>query len=329
MHVSLRVLTLACIGALFVAGCKDSPPDASASGRGPARKAKAAYTATTEKVGHVQWGADDNTLVKNVPEEAAPVAPSAFVMDSSGRAHVLDRAANRIQIFEQQGSRWSQTKAIPLPEGDYVDLERKGAGYILLDRDLREAVTFVDGTGKETSTVRLAGDHIPEAGYVKALRVRNDNVWVQLADNTLVQVTDGSEAASERHFEMGILATNGKRLLPIVKRPSDVRVGYLTETDKGALATLAFDSPVAAVTGFEVDKLGQTYVVVEVENSAGEVSDQIVVVLNRDGDELARGKLPIDESGLGCVRPLRLGEDGKLYQMRLTDDGVDFTRFVQ
>jgi hypothetical protein len=329
MHVSLRVLTLACAGALFVAGCKDSPPDASGTDRGSSRKPKAAYTATTEKVGHVQWGADDSTLVKNVPEEAAPVAPAAFVMESSGRAHVLDRAANRIQIFEQQGSRWSQKKSIPLPEGDYVDLERNGSGYILLDRDLREAVTFVDATGKETSTVRLAGDHIPEAGYVKALRFRDNNVWVQLADNSLVRVTDGTEAASERTVQLGLQATSGKRLLPIVKRPSDVRVGYIGDTDKGALATLAFDSPVATVTGFEIDKLGQTFVVVEVENTAGEVSEQIVVVLNRDGDELARGKLPVDDSGLGCVRPLRLGEDGKLYQMRLTDDGVDFTRFVQ
>lgn len=329
MHVSLRVLTLACVGALFVAGCKDSPPEASATGRGTARKAKAAYTATTEKVGHVQWGADDSTLVKNVPEEAAPVAPSAFVMDSSGRAHVLDRAANRIQIFEQKTSRWTQTKSIPLPSGDYIDLERNGPGYILLDRDLREAVTFIDGSGNETSTVRLAGDHIPESGYVKALRLRDNNVWVQLADNSLVQITNGTEAATERTVQLGLQAMNGKRLLPIVKRPSDVRVGYIGESDKGAFATLGFDSPVAAVTGFEVDKLGQTFLVVEVENTAGEVSDQIVVVLNREGDELARGKLAVDDSGLGCVRPIRLGEDGKLYQMRLTEDGVDFTRFVQ
>ena len=47
------------------------------------------------------------------------------------------------------------------------------------------------------------------------------------------------------------------------------------------------------------------------------------------GNEVVRANLEVDESGLGCNRPLRLGADGKLYQMRLSDDGVDLTRFVR
>jgi hypothetical protein len=325
MPAAIRVLTLACVGALFVAGCKDPPADAAAtSGRRP----RAAVTGKTESVGHVSWGTDGGSLTKNVVEEAAPVGPSAFVVDAVGKAHVLDRASSRIQVFEDKNGRWTKTKSVTLPEGDYLDLELDGSGYVLLDTEQREAVTFVDGAGKELATVRLSGAHIPEVGHVKALRRRGEDVWVQLANNDFVRVAQAKTPAADRAIETGLVSPSGKRLLPVVKRPNDVRVGFLSDAGVGALATLSFDSPVAGVAALELGRNGQTYVVATLEDEQGNASN-VLVVLDAKGDEVVRANLEADDSGLGVNRPIRVGEDGKLYQMQLTDDGVDFSRFVQ
>lgn len=324
----IRLLTLATLGALALAGCKDAPPQADAT----VRKPRASKTGKTEKVGHVGWGGDTGGLTKNVPEESLPKGPSAFVVDSAGKAHVLDRVSSRIQIFEEKGGRWASTKSVVLPEGDYIDLELDGTGYILLDRSQREAVSFVDGNGKETGAVRLAGAHVPEVSHVKALRKRGEDVWVQLANNDFVRVAQARTPAQDRAVETGLVTPTGKRLVPVVKRPTDVKVGYLSESGAGSLAMLSFDYPVAGVTALELGRSGQTYVVVALEEAApGKPAhaEQTLVVIDSKGDEVIRADLDVDDSGLDVNRPIRVGEDGKLYQMRLSDDGVDLTRFVQ
>lgn len=324
----LRLLTLASVGALLLAGCKDPAPQADAT----VRKPRASKTGKTEKVGHVGWGGDANALTKSVPEESLPKGPSAFVVDASGKAHVLDRVSSRIQVFEEKGGRWVSSKSVTLTQGDYIDLELDGTGYILLDRSEREAVAFVDANGKESGAIRLAGAHIPEVSHVKALRRRGEDVWVQLANDDFVRVAQARTPAQDRAVEKGLSTPSGKRILPVVKRPNDVKVGYLSEGGAGALATLSFDYPVAGVTALELGRNGQTYVVVALEESANGKegrSESTLVVIDAKGDEVVRADLAVEDSGLDVNRPIRVGEDGKLYQMRLSDDGVDLTRFVQ
>lgn len=329
MLLSFRMIAAGCVGVLVASGCKDPAPAVDAEARRP----RAAKIGKTEAVGKVRWGTSD--LVKNVPEESAPTGPSAFVVDPAGKAHILDRAASRVQVYAQKNGRWLVERTVALPPGEYIDLETDGAsGYALLDADDRQAVIFVDGSGKETASLRLAGAHIPEVGYVRALRLRGSEVWVQLADYSLVLIGEGTNAVAERTVQKGLDNGGGKRLVPVVKRPNDVRVGFLGGDTVGALATLSFDLPVARISALEVAPDGSTYVAVVLEEdpkpggAQGRV-EHLLVVIDAKGNEVVRANLEVDESGLGCNRPLRLGADGKLYQMRLSDDGVDLTRFVR
>lgn len=321
----LRLLTLASVGAMLLAGCKDPAPTADASPRKP----RASKTGKTELVGRVAWGGDSGGLTKDIPEESLPKGPSAFIVDASGKAHVLDRVSSRVQVFEEKGGRWSASKTVVLPPGDYIDLEFDGTGYVLLDRSERQAVAFVDGSGKETGAVRLSGAHIPEVSHVTGLRRRGEDVWVQLANDDFVRVAQARTPAQDRAVEKGLTTPSGKRLLPIVKRPTDVKVGYMSESGAGAFATLSFDFPVAGVTALELGRNGQTYVVVALEDAASAKAETTLVVLDAKGDEVVRADLDVEDSGLDVNRPIRVGEDGKLYQMRLTDTGVDLKRFVQ
>ena len=67
----------------------------------------------------VGWGSSPGQLGATSPEEASPEGPKSFVVDASGRIHVLDQVHARIQTFEQGKS----VATLPLPARPFEDIE--------------------------------------------------------------------------------------------------------------------------------------------------------------------------------------------------------------
>ena len=76
-------------------------PDRSPAGRPPATLKHAPPPSAGAPVLVASWGAGPNDLGRSVARESAPMAPMSFLPDAGGRALVLDRVNERVQIVEQ------------------------------------------------------------------------------------------------------------------------------------------------------------------------------------------------------------------------------------
>lgn len=277
-------------------------------------------------------GAGDTGSADAPADLGANTGPAAFVVDDEGTIYLLDEINLRIAQIPANGGMGT---TIPLAAAAYLDLEFDGkGGFILLasgqngtsdDDGQTKAVIFVDGTGKETSRVTIT--NLDEEEEPTALVLHDDGVWVEINRSYLRKVTDasfnadtsGAQAdgkfmASENSVVMAGIGDDDGVL--VSKEPADG--GDITD-----FPMVTFDSPIVAMLGTETDAQGNIYVGVEVGDPDDDSAprEAWVVSLDSSGKEQWRVQFPTPSDDVDLVRPMRVGEDGQLYVMRVSDAG--------
>lgn len=283
------------------------------------------------------WGDQAGALGKSEPSEAAAEGPKSFVVDGSGRLHVLDQVNGRISIFPPGGG---EPTVIPLPSARYEDIDLDEQGNpVLLDRGGDGAVAMLDSSGRVKAEIPLAGEGVTEAGGVTSLHVRKDGVWVEYEHTALVRVADASGAALERRVMLpGRPSIDGALAFRAQLAPDRSRAFVFSQplgapgSAASLFAEVAFETPIAHLTALETDARGRVYVAAhllrENEEAPGEILEdsQVLVVLDQGGAELGRIALTTPHGSLEQFRPIRIGPDGAIYHLYATDEGAFMER---
>jgi len=307
-------------------------------GAGPGHVERAPRVATRPPEGEVivraAWGAEVGALGRKSPSEGAPEAPMSFAIDGRGRVHVLDQLNTRIEIFEPG----HEPRVVALPSDTFQDIDVDARGRVVaVDRLATQTVAFLDDSGQLDHTVPLDGPGVPEGGAVTALFTREDGTWIEVEHKELVRIADASgEPDPDRPAVAGRFSADGSSLLRAgIEGPSSVRVTSQPASGHGAAmtASLAFPMSVLAVHALESDRQGRIYLAVnlirESEQAPFDVTDEreTVVVLAKDGRELGRVDIAPPQGPEEQFRPIRVGDDGQIYQLVCNETGATIERF--
>lgn len=302
---------------------------ASASGAAsPARatSARPAAAAVT-KVLDVAWGNRVGELGHLRPTEGSAEGPMSFVVDADGRIDVLDQVNERVAIFAHGAA-----SVVPIPGRTAQDLERVGDGYVLLDRLVRRALTFVDGAGRILHEVPLVGPGVVEGGGITGLFQRADGTWIEVEHQRLVRVADArGQADAERPTAQGRFLGEGDAVIE-ARRFREAEIALRVSGPGGAMRALpsvSFAAPVAWISGLEPDAAGRLFLGVvtraELSGPADPVRNEHAIALldAGDGRVLARYAVPAQDAPEETFRPVRAGADGALYVLRCTRQGAE------
>jgi len=275
------------------------------------------------------WGSAAGSLGRRVPDEGNPECPSTLAADARGRVWILDQVNARVQVFVP-GARRPQV--IPLPADTFQDLAPDGRGGVaVLDRLVSRTISFVSASGQVERTLSVEGPGIPEGGGVTALFRHDDGWWLEYDHARVVRVA-GSDGSPDtlRPALLGRLSPDGSRLFVASVAGGavtlGVRDGRSPPGPERSFARVVFDvprgaRPLVTLLALEPDARGRVWLAAAVAAQAPRPSEALlqddveVRLLGPDGAVAGRARLPAPEGPEEMLRPVRLGEDGALYQL--------------
>jgi hypothetical protein len=283
----------------------------------------------TTPVVNAAWGSGDGQIGRDVPEQGLPEGPKTLVVEANGLIHVLDGVNDRIVSFSNGASAGS----IKLPARSFEDLELDGAGgFVLLDAHQTPALVFVGGDGQVKSEVPLASADIEEPSLVTAIVRGTDGWYVEVEDDYLVRVADrkGAPLPHEVLGGQALADVPGAVFKVDMEEPtllSLMRVDPGDEGDTVDLSEIKFGDRVAERTLFTQTPTGFLLAVrLEAEQSDPEkppFESHSLAVLATNGSVVKRLALPNAGGVEDMFRPVRRGEDGNVYVMAATQNGVE------
>jgi hypothetical protein len=258
-----------------------------------------------------------------------------FAIDAEGRIHVLDQVNTRIQVFEKD----RPPRVVPLPADTFQDIALDAKGNaVVLDRLATGTLAFVGANGEVDHTVPITGRGVPEGGGVTGMFVRPDGVWLEVEHGTLVRVAlANGEPDPARPSVRGRFSFDGTSVIrAAVTGPTAVAVTAepLAKGGSSFEATVMFPIRVFGLHALECDARGRTYLVAnlvrERESAPFDIVEEreIVVVLDKGGAEIGRVPIAPPEGPEEQFRPIRVGDDGSIYQLVAGRDGATLERFT-
>ncbi len=303
--------------------------------RAPAER-RASARPHGEVVVRAAYGSAVGELGVDRPEEGSPEGPMSFDVDARGRVHVLDQVNSRVQVFE----RGEPPRAIALPADTFQDIAVGPDGRaVVLDRLATGTLAFLDADGKVDHTVPLAGPNVPEGGAVTALFSREDGVWVEIEHASLVRIADErGEPDRDRPLAAGRFSADGASVLrAALDGPAAALVTAQPVAGRGAdfAARVAFELPILGIRALDSDRAGRSYLTVNLVREEARapfdvIEDRaLVVVLAPDGSELRRVEIAPPQGPEEQQRPVRVAEDGGVYQLVLGNAAATIERFAR
>jgi hypothetical protein len=255
----------------------------------------------------------------------------SFAVDERGRAFVLDQVNGRVEVFEPGAG----PRSVPLPADTFQDVAlTKNGGVALLDRLATESVAYVDETGHVTHEVALVGQGVKEGGDVTALFQRDDGTWVEVQHQNLVRVADADEnPLDSRDIVQGRFTPDGSVLRASKSGELAAFVAKKTgDNPAAALAKVGFDMPVWQILSLDTDARGRIFLGASLLNEGAAPNFDVldaaeeIVVLEPNGAELTRVRLPANRGAEESFRRIRVGADGALYHMAWDETGVTLSK---
>ena len=308
--------------ALLLSACSKSDSDAG-------QKAHTAGPTATPELS-VPFGEGSTALGRDIPEEGSPEGPTAFVVDASGRIHVLDGVSDAIKVFEGK----QQVASVALPSRPFDDLELLDDGsYALLDLHSEPGITFVTASGKITALVQLDPALVPEPSLVTALTRIDGALWVEVEDERLVKVATLAGTLAEPEVADGKLLRDGATLG--VKVNGDATLDITESAAAGetakTFAHLTFPERVAECTLLASGPNGRVLVVARLDAEQADPEQdldetQVLVSLDPSGKEQWRSVLPPLPGLVRSYRPVRVGADGNVYALTTSDTSATIVK---
>lgn len=291
----------------------------------PARKAETLVEAA--------WGGGPNELGRRVLQEGAPEAPMGLAVAKDGSFHVLDQVNSRIQVFTPGYA----TRSIELPADTFQDIVIDAAGNdVVMDRLATGTIAFLGGDGRVDHTVPLVGPGVEEGGGVTGLFARADGTWVEVDHTRLVRVAlANGDADPERPSVSGRFSFDGKTAVHAALAGASsalVEGEPLTQGGTAFRAMIEMPLPILSLHALETDARGRTILVAnlvrEAETDPFDLLEQreTAVVIDARGREVKRVELAPPEGADEQMRPIRVADDGTIYQLVARERGASIER---
>ncbi len=291
-----------------------------------------AHQPSVETVVRTDFGKADGQLGKSSPDQGLPEGPRSFVVDSKSNIYVLDRLNTRIQSF----SSGKPAGSVTIADRPFDDIELDGhGGFVLLDAHAEPALVFVDQSGNTTGEVSLLNDQIAEPSLVTGIVRAGDGFYVEVEDDFLVRIADTDGKAVEATVVPG-QALDGTTAFKVDADDSKHLALYripLPDGDPSELGSVAFTEEVAERTLFAPGLTGGLLLATRLAGAQSDPEAPVaekhtLVVIDPSGVERERVDLPPGDGVLDLFRPVRRGEDGAVYVMSTSPNGLEIAKVV-
>jgi hypothetical protein len=305
---------------------------APSSKRPPLRFPEAARPAAGHVLARASWGSGPAELGHRLDPESAPEGPMSLTTDSRGDVWVLDQLNHRVQRWTSGGKRLA-----PIPiGGDTAQdlLAARDGRLLLLDRLGEQNVQLLDGAGKPLGDVALRGPKLPEPGGVTGLYTDDSGAaFAEREHGELVGVADADgRPLADRPTLPGRPRRDGRAFLrgAIVDRAAGTFAVRALDASGAPLwdATLAFGAPVLYIVLLDSDASGAAYAGARTGRESAQppyaIVDERIELRSLDASGSARGALSLDATPAPeeIFREFTVADDGTLYRMRRTPDGI-------
>jgi hypothetical protein len=312
---------------------RPSTESAPALGKAPA---KPKVFAKGEAVVRGKWGGKPGEFGHRPAQESNPEAPMAIIAGAAGELTVVDQVNLRVQRFkngEPVGS-FSASETVQ----DVANLP--GGKTALLDRLADKNIQVYGPDGQLANTAPIVGKGVPEGGRVTGLISDDKGIYVERDHTTLVRVADTSgNADTERPEIPGRPTRDGKWVVTLALTDRASGAFVLTAFDRGTFQAvwskdLTIGIPILQVLTVDSDTAGNIYVAADTgqESSAPPysiVNESITVLrINQGGSIDGKLELPAPATGDEMQRPVTIGDDGTVYEMVPSADGMSIMRYT-
>lgn len=303
-------------GAPAAPGASARPPEPSPGSADPARV-----------VARAAWGTHRGEVGRDRPDEANPEAPMSLTTAADGTLLVLDQVNGRIARFAPDG-----TPLDPFPLGVDApqDLAVGADGTIaVLDRLASRRVALLGPDGRESGSLPLEGEGVPETGGVTGVFVDGEDVYVEREYGPLVRLGDLRGAEGDRAEVPGRPSRDGRSYLMagLIDAPAGrFFVNSIARPSRDHRFTRDITVPLAIrqILLLDTDRAGIIYVAVA-GTPYGEPEEvemvRLMCLAPDDGTTIGFANLPPNTDPDETLRELTvLDAGGALYAVR-NDEG--------
>jgi len=296
----------------------------------PTRPQHALTARGPEVVLQLPWGDGPDSIGRTDPDQASPEGPMSFALGTDGELWILDQVNRRAARFGPDGT---LVAASPLPCGTVQDMEVAADGnLVLLDRLVRQSVMVVAPSGQMIREEGLVGDGIADGGGVSAMFAAEDGVWIEFEHTHMVRVLDETHRPVKRHLLSGRPADPSRRVVASIDGQGGA---YLKLEDLSGVSQartqLRLDRRIERIVWVEAQPGRNVLAVFHLMESGPASSIAFEGVQGVLFDELLqeRGTFvsPYTIRRWEQFREFRVGRDGAVWQMALTDGGVVVLRW--
>lgn len=267
-------------------------------------------------------------------DESDSWGPMSFAVKADGGVLILDQANLRVLDFDPAGV---PLDAYALPSTTFDDVAEAGgreAGsrfVVVLDRLVSRTLLVLDRDGEIVTELGLRGSGIENPGLITALIPQPDGVWLEVSHRHSVRVLDAAMRPCDRTVILGRPMPDGRALIGKLDRsaggarilvgPRDGRtpdmeklitaewpvrrIVTLDASSRGGVLAVLHEAVLSPVSPFRVQD--ERYRIVRLDADLGEVG-------------ITFGSWTLTE--LDQRGELRLGPDGRAWQMFFTWEGV-------
>jgi hypothetical protein len=261
------------------------------------------------------WGTGPRRAGLSPGNEAATVGPSSFDVDARGRIFVLDALQHRIAVFHRR----RLVREIPVSATPESDLAVGEGGIIHVASQARGTISLeaLSAAGRTLERRRIARSILGE------LRTAGARAYVH------VLPLDGWRAASRPSGPVrpGLPLEGGGFLLQSVVGRS-VRLGTATRNEVRRPVEIDSSAPLGELTLAARDRRGGVWAAVRQVAPAAGPDGRYMAVHITAGGSMRRFAMPARTfADQRAFSQIRLGRDGRLYQLRTFPSGMRIVRY--
>lgn len=280
-----------------------------------------------------RWGSEPGQLGHRPARESNPEGPMSLAVSGNGDILILDQVNQQVQRFTPDGA---HSSSIPIGSATAQDLtvDKKGQ-TLVLDRLGQPGIEIFDSDGKPAGRLEIPMDRIKEGGAITGLFTTEDGAYLELENEDLVPV---GQTTGPSGTMPGRPTRDGKLFLRagIINREQGRVYVQAHDRDKKLVWELPINLtlPVLHILMLDSDGQGRVYLGAEVgieDPVTHDYSDLATAVVRINNKGRLDGSLwlpPSTSSGDESFRPLVVDNDGTLYHMVPSEQGVKVTTYA-
>jgi len=284
------------------------------------------------------WGGGPGQFGRLEAAESNPEGPMSLGVDGKGGIWILDQVNQRLQRFDREGK---PIGAIPLSGSTGQDLALTDDGKALvLDRlGQQPGVEIYGADGRMERRLNAVGGQIKEGGGITGLFSTPGGVYVENGHDDLVQVADAQGQQTDLQQTIPGRPTRDGQLY-IKAGVIDKAAGRVYVQAHDLQKKLAWEiplnltRPVLHLLLLDSDLGGRIYLGAEVgleDPQTHAMSDLATLIVRISKAGQLDGTLTLPPSTAEAAetfRPLAVGDDGTIYHMVVTPQGLQVTSYT-